>query len=1143
MPCADGYTSQQGSTACIPAPALIDSATYGAEYTPSPYDICTRPNEDSMFSHWEVSDSTDIRYPGDAFDYNYPSGKNFTAVFVPDGFKIVTVPLNPGTIFTFRMSAMGTFWVDWGDGYVQKIVKDDTSEQTYSHKFTKSYPDGVIIRYRGNSSLYNSDNTVPVISFYETTNNSHLLVKKAIGDIGTVFPTLGQAKGQQPIFYQTFTNCRNLESVTDNLFNGINGSADGMFAFTFTNCESLKSIAGTLFNNISGAGKYMFQSTFYGCKSLKSIPAGLFKNITGGESNMFISTFQGCSGLGSDASIAEPIPEDLFSNITEPAIAMFSGTFSNCINLDHIPSGLFATITQPAENMFISTFSGCSGLKRLPEGLFSNITSPQRGMFTKTFMGCNGFEPNTFVPPSLFSGLISHGSPYSTYMMDQVFYNTNLMELCPESEGMMQYVTGYEGFWTRKVSCVYSYPIEYNMNGGINYEEAPTTYGAGVGASISGVPTKTGFEFAGWCTDETLTECALPQVVSESDSGTKTFWAKWNVISSVVTLDSNSGVVPDDGTTSVEVDYDSAMPAINVDALPTRDGYTFEGYYDTPISQGGIQYYDRNGESLRSWYGTYDAVLYARWAQCNLPCDIDGATCTSYVANNACLRRVVCNEGFNYKINAQTLVETCEPKVYTIEYELNGGNDITSATQYAYGTETVIDVVPVKPGYRFVGWCDNEDLEDCELQKTISATDTGNKKFWASWDSINYKVTFNGNRGTIPVGGVHDIVVTYGQELEDIPASQLPTREGYVFEGYYTVGNDAYVTEYYNRDGIAQRPWEETVNTMLYAKWARCPECSVENATCTVSVVDNQCVVTSECSGGYTAVQEGNGFKCEAEKYSVEYEFNGGEYAGNGLVYEYTYGTDMVIYAMPTKSGYDFGGWCTDATLTDCALPQKINKTDTGDKKFWAKWIDNTTTYTITLLDDNLSVVSEISGVRPNATLGNLTRGQMAIVPGYVFEGYYGADNKQYFDGTGVAVSAWTNTSDTVLYAKLRECGSGYYCTAEGVRSKCPTGETTIGAGAGADESGDCGRVMYIDGHEIYLRKDRKTANTLNVKYSDGTYYANASESPTSVSYCDKGKLRVKQGDKEYYIYDESGAEYTSQGSPVCQDISAPAVQ
>ncbi len=84
-------------------------------------------------------------------------------------------------------------------------------------------------------------------------------------------------------------------------------------------------------------------------------------------------------------------------------------------------------------------------------------------------------------------------------------------------------------------------------------------------------------------------------------------------------------------------------------------------------------------------------------------------------------------------------------------------------------------------------------------------------------------------------------------------------------------------------------------------------------------------------------------------------------------------------------------------------------------------------------------------------------------------------------------------------------------------RSQCATGLTTIGYGPGADEAGDCGRILNLGGDngKIYLRSVKKTTPSLNIKIDGQTFYGNMG---TVV----KGKLRVKKDSTTYSVYDDS---------------------
>ena len=74
-----------------------------------------------------------------------------------------------------------------------------------------------------------------------------------------------------------------------------------------------------------------------------------------------------------------------------------------------------------------------------------------------------------------------------------------------------------------------------------------------------------------------------------------------------VTLDSQSATTV--GTTSVVATIGKAMPAIT---LPTREHYSFGGYFTQPNGEG-IKYYNADGSSARDFDLESDITLYADW--------------------------------------------------------------------------------------------------------------------------------------------------------------------------------------------------------------------------------------------------------------------------------------------------------------------------------------------------------------------------------------------------------------------------------------------------------------------------------------------------------------------------------------------------
>ena len=93
-----------------------------------------------------------------------------------------------------------------------------------------------------------------------------------------------------------------------------------------------------------------------------------------------------------------------------------------------------------------------------------------------------------------------------------------------------------------------------------------------------------------------------------------------------------------------------------------------------------------------------------------------------------------------------------------------------------------------------------------------------------------------------------------------------------------------------------------------------------------------------------------------------------------------------------------------------------------------------------------------------------------------------------------------------------------------GTYNSCTIGLTTIGYGVGADEAGDCGRVLNIgDGH-LYLRSNRKTDRTLNVKIGNNIFYGNMATGNVRMSHGINNQLKAKVGNTIYSIYDDSAS-------------------
>lgn len=139
----------------------------------------------------------------------------------------------------------------------------------------------------------------------------------------------------------------------------------------------------------------------------------------------------------------------------------------------------------------------------------------------------------------------------------------------------------------------------------------------------------------------------------------------------------------------------------------------------------------------------------------------------------------------------------------------------------AYTGKTTYSKSSDQTGYSFVGWYDG----DSELGTGTSYTDypTSAKTITARYKANQVTLTLNGNSGT---GHTASVKATYG--VSTLPSITNPTRDGYVFAGWFTGSGGTGklvididgslqpgISSYTDADGN----WINTSNVTLYAAW------------------------------------------------------------------------------------------------------------------------------------------------------------------------------------------------------------------------------------------------------------------------------------------------------------------------------------
>ncbi len=340
-------------------------------------------------------------------------------------------------------------------------------------------------------------------------------------------------------------------------------------------------------------------------------------------------------------------------------------------------------------------------------------------------------------------------------------------------------------------------------------------------------------------------------------------------------------------TESVVATFDAPMPTISTIA-PTRDGYTFGGWYDA--QSGGTQYYTANGESARNWNKITDTVLYAR----------------------------------------------CSPITYTISYTIPYGLTANNRTTYNVETSTFTLINPSKAGYVFHAWCEDEELtQNCTATKTITKGTIGNLNFYADIEEIIYTITY---KYVDKDGITHDISDLFDNTYTERTLAQtviLPTDvniPGYKFIRWYANPNftGGYITAVLANTATNKVVWAKTeplsCNANQYINEnGGCVACPAHSGSNGGTTTECTCDINYEKSDG----------ACVAKKYTITYEYDGGNVVENPTTY--TVETPTTTLNTPTKENHIFTGWYLNRALSGSpitAIPGNLS----GNLVLYAGW-------------------------------------------------------------------------------------------------------------------------------------------------------------------------------------------------------------
>ena len=549
------------------------------------------------------------------------------------------------------------------------------------------------------------------------------------------------------------------------------------------------------------------------------------------------------------------------------------------------------------------------------------------------------------------------------------------------------------------------------------------TYGAGDGTLTANytansvtlpTPTKTGYTFAGWYTLDNGGDKITSPYIPQQDI---TLYSQWTANKYTITFNAGQG---NTSTPTKEVTYGQKYGEL---PTPTRDGYIFDGWYDSN---------NNKIESTTIVDITENKTLTAQWQimKSTLTIDPNGGTWEG--------SKDIQNFTQDYATTKTISVPTQAPDGYTVVFDGNTGNCSTiqiiqtttfskwlksngtdlEGDTYTFGTEretltaqyignNIVLPTPTKTGAKFKGWYTSatEGTKAGDAGKNYLPNE--NITLYAQWDEAEYTLTINPNGG----------------ELNG--SSQLQTIKG-VYNSTKEIGTliapEGYTITLNNNDGTENT--STLKQTQSFEKWTSANGIEINGTsytfapsddTITASYTRNQVELTDLSRSGYTFegwyTSANGGEKITspympqqditlyahwtANKYTIT--FNPGQGNASTSSKEVTYDQNYGELPTPTREGYIFDGWYNGTTqITES---DKVDITE--NTELTAKWIG--ATYTITFdAGEGATLDTQTKQVTNESTYGELP---IPTKTGYTFIGWYDSENNKIESTTTVNIT------------------------------------------------------------------------------------------------------------------------------------------
>ncbi len=398
----------------------------------------------------------------------------------------------------------------------------------------------------------------------------------------------------------------------------------------------------------------------------------------------------------------------------------------------------------------------------------------------------------------------------------------------------------------------------YTVGGTCSTANKTVTYDSTYGVLPN--PTKNGCVFDGWYTHSTG-GTKITSSTKVTITANQALYAQWKGNTYSVTFDSCGGTC---STSSMNVVYNSFYGELPV---PTRTGYSFDGWYTAIAGQGGTHI-----SSSTMVYIAENHTLYAQWTPntYTVKYNANGGSGTmsnsshTYDVSKALTSNAFTKSGYTFlgwstNSSATTATYTDGQSVknltstngdtvnlyavwskiptYTISYNANGGSGAPSSqTKTKDVTLALSTTKPTRTGYTFLGWSTNSSATSSTYSAGGSFTNNADTTLYAVWKANTYTVKYNANGGS---GTMSNSSHTY--DVSKALTTNAFTRSGYTFLGWSTSSNATTVT-YTDGQSVKNLTSLNGDNFNLYAVWKLNDVTLSVNSSnnATISVVDEQ---------------------------------------------------------------------------------------------------------------------------------------------------------------------------------------------------------------------------------------------------------------------------------------------------------------